>query len=142
MLQTVTIITAQSLTAEQLSTATRLLEQRIGKVKIEQKVDTSAIGGIHIRIGAQEFDATISGKLQKIESLINVPIVTTAIALTTAQKKQLEDSFKNSLGSEKFEAKVDQSIIGGVKITIGSKEYDATLQQKLEHIKQHMLQKL
>ncbi len=137
-MNTVTIITAQALTKDQLLSAQSLLEKKLGKVTIVQTVDPTALGGIQIKIGSQTFDATIAGKLEKLVALTTTPLVTTAVSLTDSQKKQIQKTLSAKFGSETFEEKIDETVLGGIKITIGSKEYDATLQSKLERIKQHM----
>ncbi len=138
-MNSVTIITAQALTKEQLLSAQALVEKKLGKVTIVQTVDPTVLGGIQIKIGSQTFDATIAGKLEKIAALTSTPLVTTAVPLTDAQKKKIQQALTDKLGSGAFEEKIDTAILGGIKITVGSKEYDATIQNKLERIKQHMV---
>ncbi len=138
-MNSVTIITAQALTKEQLHSAQALVEKKLGKVTIVQTVDPTVLGGIQIKIGSQTFDATIAGKLEKIASLTSTPLVTTAVPLTDAQKKKIQQALTAKLGSGAFEEKIDETVLGGIKITVGSKEYDATIQNKLERIKQHMV---
>jgi F-type H+-transporting ATPase subunit delta len=62
--------------------------------------------------------------------------VTTAIALTPAQAKGLAAALRQALGKDpEIEAKVDPSILGGVKVRVGSRLYDASLKSKLDSLK-------
>ena len=44
------------------------------------------------------FDATISGTLEKIDSLLEAVEVTSAIPLTTTQRKLIHDGLKQKMG--------------------------------------------
>jgi F-type H+-transporting ATPase subunit delta len=62
--------------------------------------------------------------------------VTTAIALTPDQAKGLAAALRHALGKDpEVEAKVDPSILGGVKVRVGSRLYDASLKSKLDSLK-------
>ncbi len=63
----ITITTAHKLTTEQLSTVKELITSKIGDSEYEQIVDESVLGGIRLTLGGQDFDATIAGKLEKLE---------------------------------------------------------------------------
>ena len=132
----VVITTAQALTSKQRAIVKELITQKIGSTfTIEEIVDPAVVGGIRIQLGGQEFDATISGTLEKIESLLEVIQVTTANKLTTSQQKMLKDTLEKKLGrqSEIVEI-VDPSVIAGVRLRVGSKEYDGTFRKSLEKL--------
>lgn len=132
----VIITTAQALTEKQRVIVKELITQKIGATfTIEEIVDATVVGGVRIQLGSQEFDATISGTLEKIESLLEVIEVTTANKLTTVQQKLLRDSLQKKLGkpSEIVEI-VDPSVIAGVRLRVGSKEYDGTFKKSLEKL--------
>ena len=132
----VIITTAQALTEKQRVIVKELITQKIGATfTIEEIVDATVVGGVRIQLGSQEFDATISGTLEKIESLLEVIEVTTANRLTTVQQKLLRDSLQKKLGkpSEIVEI-VDPSVIAGVRLRVGSKEYDGTFKKSLEKL--------
>ena len=62
--------------------------------------------------------------------------VTTAIALTPAQASGLAAALRLALGKDpEVEARVDPSILGGLKVRVGSRLYDASLKSKLDSLK-------
>jgi F-type H+-transporting ATPase subunit delta len=62
--------------------------------------------------------------------------VTTAAPLTPAQAKSLAAALANAIGREpQIETVVDPAILGGVKVRVGSRLYDASLKTKLDSLK-------
>ncbi len=62
--------------------------------------------------------------------------VTSAVALSEQQLSSLRSSLKKVLGREvKIKTSVDASILGGLKVRIGSKLFDASLLSKLERLR-------
>ena len=62
--------------------------------------------------------------------------VTTASPLTAAQVKGLAAALRQSLGKDpEIETRVDPSILGGVKVLVGSRLFDASLRSKLDSLK-------
>ena len=62
--------------------------------------------------------------------------VVTAIALTDAQTKSLSLALRQALGKDpQIDARVDPSILGGLKVKVGSRLYDASLKSKLDTLK-------
>jgi F-type H+-transporting ATPase subunit delta len=62
--------------------------------------------------------------------------VTTAVALTPAQTRGLAASLRQALGKDAdIEARVDPAILGGLKVRVGSRLYDASLKSKLDSLK-------
>jgi F-type H+-transporting ATPase subunit delta len=62
--------------------------------------------------------------------------VTTAVALTAAQASGLQAALRQALGKDpEIETRVDPSILGGVKVRVGSRLYDASLKSKLDSLK-------
>ncbi len=62
--------------------------------------------------------------------------VTTAIALTEAQAKGLQAALRASLGKDpEIETRVDPAILGGLKVLVGSRLFDASLKSKLDSLK-------
>jgi len=62
--------------------------------------------------------------------------VVTAIALTDAQTRGLTAALRQALGKEpQIDAVVDPSILGGLKVRVGSRLYDASLKSKLDTLK-------
>jgi F-type H+-transporting ATPase subunit delta len=62
--------------------------------------------------------------------------VVTAIPLTEAQTASLAAALRTALGKDpQIETRVDPAILGGVKIRVGSRLYDASLKSKLDSLK-------
>ena len=62
--------------------------------------------------------------------------VTTAVALTDAQAQGLKAALRASLGKDpEIETRVDPAILGGLKVRVGSRLFDASLKSKLDSLK-------
>ena len=62
--------------------------------------------------------------------------VTTAIALSPAQSKGLAAALRQALGKDpEIETRVDPAILGGIKVRVGSRLFDASLRSKLDSLK-------
>ena len=62
--------------------------------------------------------------------------VTTAIKLTAAQAKGVKAALAQALGQEpEITTRVDPSILGGLKVKVGSRLFDASLRSKLDSLK-------
>ena len=62
--------------------------------------------------------------------------VVTAIPLSEAQAKGLAAALRGALGKDpQIETRVDPAILGGVKVRVGSRLYDASLKSKLDSLK-------
>ena len=62
--------------------------------------------------------------------------VTTAVALTDAQTESLKSALRQALGKDpRIETRVDPAILGGLKVRVGSRLYDASLKSKLDSLK-------
>jgi F-type H+-transporting ATPase subunit delta len=62
--------------------------------------------------------------------------VTSAIALSAAQTASLTSALRAVLGKDpQIEAHVDPAILGGIKVRVGSRLYDASLKSKLDSLK-------
>jgi F-type H+-transporting ATPase subunit delta len=62
--------------------------------------------------------------------------VTTAIALTPAQERGLAAALRLALGKDPdIDARVDPAILGGIKVKVGSRLYDASLKSRLDSLK-------
>ncbi len=65
--------------------------------------------------------------------------VTSAIALSSAQAKKLSEMLKASFGKEiKLNATVDESLIGGLVVKVGSKMIDTSVRAKLANLQNAM----
>lgn len=141
-MQNVTITTTKKLTPEQLASIKSLVEPKLGKVSIEEVIDPSIIGGVKITVGGQEFDATISGRLEKLEFETDKIVVTSAIPLTKEQKDKIIATAEKKYGVSELQEVIDPRVLGGLKVRIGSKELDYTVRNKLTQLKLQLLEKI
>ncbi len=65
--------------------------------------------------------------------------VTTAQTLTAALKKKVSSAIEKKFGATAVEFAVEPSLIGGVKLTVNSAEYDGSVRGKLAQLKQQLL---
>ncbi len=62
--------------------------------------------------------------------------VTTAVPLTAAQAKGVAQALRQALGKDpQIETRVDPAILGGIKVRVGSRLFDASLRSKLDSLK-------
>jgi len=62
--------------------------------------------------------------------------VTTAVAMSAAQSTRIAAALRAALGQEpKIEARVDSAILGGIRVRVGSRLFDASLKSKLDSLK-------
>lgn len=62
--------------------------------------------------------------------------VISAQALSAAQMKSIQTALRSALGRDpELSARVDPSILGGLKVKVGSKLFDASLKTKLDQMK-------
>jgi F-type H+-transporting ATPase subunit delta len=66
--------------------------------------------------------------------------ITTAVALTDKQLKTIVDAVTKKYGKgHDVKQVVDPSVIGGVRLTIGSTQLDATVSHKLQQLQNQLL---
>ena len=62
--------------------------------------------------------------------------VTTALPLSDAQTRGVAAALRQALGKDpEIETRVDPSILGGIKVKVGSRLFDASLRSKLDSLK-------
>ena len=62
--------------------------------------------------------------------------IVSAQALSAAQMNSIQSALRASLGKDpEMTARVDPSILGGLKVKVGSKLFDASLKTKLDQMK-------
>lgn len=62
--------------------------------------------------------------------------VVTALPLTAAQSKGVAAALRQALGKDpEIETRVDPAILGGIKVQVGSRLFDASLKSKLDSLK-------
>jgi F-type H+-transporting ATPase subunit delta len=87
---------------------------------------TSALGGI-----VKAFHALAAARRGTVSAQ-----VVTAVALTDTQSAALASALRAALGKDpQIETCVDPAILGGVKVRVGSRLYDASLKSKLDSLK-------
>lgn len=69
----------------------------------------------------------------------NLARVTSAIALSDAEKRQLEDIFRGRYGQQtEFQYAVDSGIVGGVIVRLGDKVIDGSVSGRLAALKEKL----
>jgi len=62
--------------------------------------------------------------------------VTTALKLTVAQQKAIAKALREAFGKDpEISTHIDPAILGGIKVKVGSKLFDATLKSQLDQLK-------
>jgi F-type H+-transporting ATPase subunit delta len=62
--------------------------------------------------------------------------VTTAVALSSAQAKGVQAALRQALGKDpEITTRVDPALLGGIKVKVGSRLFDASLRSKLDSLK-------
>jgi F-type H+-transporting ATPase subunit delta len=62
--------------------------------------------------------------------------VTTAVALSPAQSRGVAAALRQALGKDpEIEIRIDPAILGGIKVQVGSRLFDASLKSKLDSLK-------
>lgn len=64
--------------------------------------------------------------------------ITSAIALSASQKKALTQALTTKYAAETIETIVDPTCGGGLKVTIGSKQFDMTVKHLLSSIEKQL----
>ena len=68
--------------------------------------------------------------------------ITSATALSSVQVKKITEAVEKKHKNASVETVVDPSVIGGLKLRIGSKTLDGTVSQKLAMIKNQLAKEL
>ncbi|NCN06223.1 MAG: F0F1 ATP synthase subunit delta [Candidatus Pacebacteria bacterium] len=138
----VTIVTPQAVSDAQKKSLVALLQQKVGKVTPKFLVDPAIIGGLTITIDGQTIDGSIIGEIKKLHSQLPIVSVVTAVELTTAERKKIEEIVDKKVGPAEYNIVVDPSVLGGIKIVLDNQEYDGTLKGKLQTLRQVLLKKI
>ncbi len=90
-----------------------------------------------------ELPATLSWFMDRVKEHkhIGKAYVTSAAALSEAQKKQIEDRLLATTSYEAFEMNftVDESLIGGLVIRIGDRVVDSSIKNRLYEMKRELM---
>lgn len=87
---------------------------------------------------ARDLTAVIAGfeALYAKKTGIVAAEVVTAQALSAAQMKSIQSALRGALGKDpELTARVDPAILGGLKVKVGSKLFDASLKTRLDQMK-------
>lgn len=87
---------------------------------------------------AKDLTAVIAGfeRLYAKKTGVVAAEVVSAKALSAAQLKAVQSGLKSALGKDpELTTRVDPSILGGIKVKVGSKLFDASLKTKLDQMK-------
>jgi len=141
--QRVVVTTAHKLTPNQKKAVEDEIRRKIGRdFELNEVVNSQVIGGLKISVGGKEFDVTIAGKLAKLKSQLPTATVVSAVKLSVEQRSKIKQAIEKSSGPVDFKEIVDEKVIGGLKVRVGSVEYDGTVQNKLDKIKKLLKQQL
>lgn len=129
----VSIITAVPLDIKQRNILKSLITEKLGsEFEIKESVEPDHLGGIKLKIGNQDFDLTLSGKLKKIQTQTSMAEIVTAQQLTSAQKHKLQNGLAKKYGSSlMIKEVIDPKLIAGLIIRINGQEYDGSIATKL-----------
>ncbi|PIY80197.1 MAG: hypothetical protein COY80_04185 [Candidatus Pacebacteria bacterium CG_4_10_14_0_8_um_filter_42_14] len=137
----ITIVTASELAKEQRQDVQALLKKKLGLAEIIYVIDPRIVGGVQLNVDGQELDASILGELQKLDPQLPKVVITSAVALSSDERKLLHNLISDKIGPAQYQENVDRSCIGGLKIIVGDKEYDGTIQGKLANLRRTLLKK-
>jgi len=62
-------------------------------------------------------------------------LIETVIPLSATQKKSVQKLVEQKLGNAEIVEKINPSILGGIRITAGSVQYDASVFGKLQQLR-------
>lgn len=118
-------------------------DQRKGLVAIADKAKFNGVTrnflGLLAQNGrARDLTAVIAGfdALYAKKTGVVAAEVVTAQALTAAQLKSIQTALRASLGKDpELSTRVDPAILGGLKVKVGSKLFDASLKTRLDQMK-------
>ena len=132
----VSIVTAVPLDSKQRNILKSLIADKLGnEFEIKESVEPNHLGGIKLKIGSQDFDLTLSGKLKKIKTQTSMAEIVTAQKLTPAQKHKLQVGLAKKYGSGLLIKEIiDPKLIAGLRIRINDQEYDGSIATKLNKL--------
>lgn len=118
-------------------------DQQTGLVAIADKAKFNGVTRNFLGLLAQNGRARdLPGVIAGFETLyakktgVVAAEVTSAQVLTSAQLKSIQSALRASLGKDpELTTRVDPAILGGLKVKVGSKLFDASLKTKLDQMK-------
>ena len=100
------------------------------------------IGLVTVQNLAQLFSLVEKSYIKIFEQKLNYLNVTAHVSseLSENESKKLKESLESALGkSMDLNVKVDPNLIGGIKLRVGNKFLDASIQNQLENMRQSLL---
>jgi F-type H+-transporting ATPase subunit delta len=114
----------------------RELKTLVGSPAFSAEDKAKGLAAIAARAGFHATTAKFLGLLAANGRGVVAAKVTTATALTAAQSKGVAAALRQALGKDpEIETRVDPSILGGIKVQVGSRLFDASLRAKLDSLK-------
>ena len=95
--------------------------------------------GILVKNGREGYIEMIYDEFEKLresdEGIVKV-LVTTAKELSSQDRRKLSEHLEHTLGNEvKLDERIDESLIGGLRIEVGGKVIDGSLRARLDELK-------
>lgn len=97
-----------------------------------------ALGLLATNRRADALSALIAGFEARHDKHLGIVVadVVSAVALTDTQAKAVAEALKSAFGKDaKITARVDPAILGGLKVRVGSRLFDASVKTKIDSLK-------
>ncbi len=112
----------------------------------EGRISRALLGFLHLIVSKDrygEIDAILDYFTDEVKQLkgVGVAYVTTALALSEAKKKEIEDRLLSTTSFKKMEMhyQVEEDLIGGMVIRIGDRVVDSSVRSKLFKMQRELL---
>ncbi|MCQ2538704.1 MAG: F0F1 ATP synthase subunit delta [Lachnospiraceae bacterium] len=125
-----------------------LKEEKLEVLKnvFEGRISGELLGFLHLIVVKDRYDQIdeiLDFFINEVKRLkgIGVALVTTAVELKDSQKKSIEAKLLETTSFKAMEMHydVDQALIGGMKIRIGDRVVDSSIQTKLDKLQRELL---
>lgn len=110
------------------------------------RISDELAGFLHLIVNKDrygEIDAILDYYIDEVKKLkgIGIAYVTTAVALSEAKQKEVEEKLLSTTSYKQMEMhfQVDEELIGGMIIRIGDRVVDSSIQSKLFEMKRQLL---
>lgn len=128
------LVASPVISAEDKGRGLAAVAQRAGLGPITQKF--LGLLSANNRTAALSAVATAFAKLAAERRGAVAAEVTSAIKLSVAQQKSIAAALRQALGKDpELTARIDPSILGGLKVRVGSRLFDASLKSRLDQMK-------
>ena len=117
----------------------------LGQV-FQGRISDELAGFLHLIVNKDRYgdiDAILDYYIDEVKKLkgIGIAYVTTAVALSEAKQKEVEEKLLSTTSYKQMEMhfQVDEELIGGMIIRIGDRVVDSSIQTKLFEIRRQLL---